>query len=408
MRHDHTAWLIHFVRDRDPEQDFPGETDQEYERWVGGELSADATAFEVLKTIVRLGGLIPGYSFRNGRTTIYGGGPAVCATEMPLYSFADYARSRSDSAKVSAYGVAFLKSEFYAAGGRPVIYGISEANPRFIKNTYVNRIFASDVLPLHEQYRYVAYNPSGTSNWVDWSHEREWRWIPSDPNMDEIWAQDSDGCYGPTPALPLFKGKLDGRPFTKLCLIVWSREEAREIRELLTGFYLAGGNNYDTPFDKELIKSSRIIVLEDVVDAVENGKKLESQTIEGLQSANLLKSISIVPPPADVKKTVKKAMAKATAAAKSAIEEFTKDYGLGSAYCGYAHAATNDVTSPIVQYLLSTEQASGPFDGIVWINYPEEHPFSQSMDYNETACEAAAEALTSELGIDVYVESRPD
>jgi hypothetical protein len=40
---------------------------------------------------------------------------------MPLYSFA--ARERTDTDKVSAYGVALLKSEFYAAGGRPVIYG---------------------------------------------------------------------------------------------------------------------------------------------------------------------------------------------------------------------------------------------------------------------------------------------
>jgi hypothetical protein len=90
MRQDHTNWLIHFVRDRLPEQDFPGETEEEYLHHVGAELEPDADAFCVLKTIIRLGGLYPGYSFRSGRTTIYGGEPVVCATEMPLYSFAKY------------------------------------------------------------------------------------------------------------------------------------------------------------------------------------------------------------------------------------------------------------------------------------------------------------------------------
>jgi hypothetical protein len=114
MRHDHTRWLTHFVRDRLPEQDFPGESEDEAAYFEGGELEPDADAFSVLKTIIRLGGIIPGYSFRSGRTTIYGGRPAVCATEMPLYSFAQYVQSRNDPAKVSAYGIAFLKSEFYA------------------------------------------------------------------------------------------------------------------------------------------------------------------------------------------------------------------------------------------------------------------------------------------------------
>jgi len=109
MRHDHTSWLIHFVRDRNPEQDFPGETEQDFEYLSGGELEPDAEAFSVLKTIIRLGGLYPGYSFRSGRTTIYGGTPVVCATEMPLYSFASYAKERGKTEYVSAYGIAFLK-----------------------------------------------------------------------------------------------------------------------------------------------------------------------------------------------------------------------------------------------------------------------------------------------------------
>src|SRR5438105_15895287 len=99
MRHDYTKWLTHFVRDRIPEQDFPGDSEEVSGRFQGDELEPDASAFAVLKTIIPLGGIAPGYSFRNGRTTIYGGQPAVCA---------------NDSGKVSAYGIAFLKPEFYS------------------------------------------------------------------------------------------------------------------------------------------------------------------------------------------------------------------------------------------------------------------------------------------------------
>jgi hypothetical protein len=52
MRHDHTSWLIHFVRDRNLDQDFPGDTEEEFDHFPGGELEADADAFYVLETII--------------------------------------------------------------------------------------------------------------------------------------------------------------------------------------------------------------------------------------------------------------------------------------------------------------------------------------------------------------------
>lgn len=407
MRYDHTSWLMHFVRDRKPDQDFPGETEEEFSFYVGGELDVDASAFEVLRNIVRVGGIIPGYSFRNGRTTIYGGSPAVCATEMPLYSFAQYAKQRNDSSMVSAYGIAFLKSEFYKSGGRPAIYGLSSSNINLTQDEYNIRLLSDDVLPQQEQYRYVAYNPSNVGKWVDWSHEREWRWIAKDHDKDEVWVTDHNGVYGSTPALPLFKGSLDGGAFTKLCIIVWNHEEAARINEDLTSFYLAGSNNYDTPFDQNLISNSKIIVLEDVIKAVESGQ-IEAQTIEGLDAAKLLSPITIAQPPQNAAAIVKAAMAKAGQAAKNATAAFAAKNGLGAGWCGFAHATTREVTHPIVQYLLSTGEASGPFDGRVWINYPRDYPRSSSLDYEAAGCAAAAEELSKALGVKVYVEERPD
>lgn len=407
MRHDHTRWLVHFVRDRNPEQDFPGEDEDSAGRFIGGELEMDASAFEVLKTIVRLGGIRPGHSFRSERTTIYGGQPAVCATEMPIYSFAKYALAKGDESKVSAYGIAFLKSEFFAAGGRHAIYGLSAEAVAYVENTATRRIFVDSVLPQPEQYRYVAYNPS-ESHWIDWSHEREWRWIAQDEDKDELWCKDYDGVFGPVPALPLFKGTLDGRPFTKLCLIVWTEDEAEELNALLTGFYLAGSNNYGTPFDKELIEASRIIVLKNVVDAVENKKNLNAQTIEGLSQANLLDPIAVHAPPPNAKKTVDAAFATATKAGKVAADAYIASHPTDGGACGFAHAATREVTNPIVQYLLANELASGPYDGKVWISVPETWPFRQAIEYQEKIAEAVADSLSHSLRIAVYVDSRPD
>jgi hypothetical protein len=407
MRRDQTKWLVHFVRDRNPEQDFPGEEEDTAYFYSGGELEMDADAFSVLKTIVRLGGIMPGYSFRKHGTTIYGGRPAVCATEMPLYSFAKYAQSKADSAKVSAYGIAFLKSEFFQAGGRHAIYGLSSESVSYKVNLPSRRILEESVLPLAEQYRYVAHNPSD-SNWIDWSHEREWRWVAKDDDLDEVWCRSYDGSIGPAPALPLFKGKLDGRHFTRLCLIVWTNEEAEEVREMLTSLYLAGSNNYDTPFDKDLINASKIIILRDVVDAVENGNDIDAQTIEGLSAANLLHSLEIHPAPPAAKETTKAAMSAAIAAGKAAADAYITNHPIDSGSCGFAHAATDAVTSPIVQYLLATDQASGPFDGKIWINVPHSWPSRQSIDYQEIVMKAVAKSLSNSLGVWIYVDSRLD
>ena len=280
--------------------------------------------------------------------------------------------------------------------------------PTYKTNTPYRRIYEESVLPQSEQYRYVAYNPTSKGRWIDWSHEREWRWVVQNEDADEIWVQDYNGLYGPTPALPIFKGRIDDRPFTKVCIIVWTHKEAEEIRRSLTGFYLAGSNNYDTPFDKSLITVSKIIVLQEVVDLVESGGNLDAQTIEGLEEANLLEPITIAKMPPDVDRKARAALEKAGVAAKAAIAAFTARNGLGSGWCGFAHATTRDVTNPYVQYLLSAELASGPFDGRVWINFPQDYPHSQSADYQEAGVEAAAEVLSAELGIEVYCHINPD
>jgi len=406
MRQDHTNWLIHFVRDRLPEQDFPGETEEEYLHHVGAELEPDADAFCVLKTIIRLGGLYPGYSLRSGRTTIYGGEPVVCATEMPLYSFAKYVNDTANQGRVSAYGIAFLKSEFFEAGGRPVIYGLSNSNVTYKKNTATCRIMADSVLPLPEQFRYVSYNPSG-EKWIDWSHEREWRWKVQDSETDFIWGLDGYGYYDGIPGLPLFTGKENDGHFSKLAIIVWKKKELKEVQELMTGLYLAESNNYGTPFSRSLIENSSVIVLEDVVRAVEEGHS-DSQTIEGLHADRLSSPVIVTTAPENAEEIINSAFAKAVSVGESAAVEYEKTHDIHVGSCGFVNLVTYDVTEPIVQYMLQSGKAAGPFDGTVHIRIRGNWAVTQCMDYEEHIYEAMKPVLSEELQIPLYVQSRLD
>lgn len=407
MRFDHTQWLIHFVRNRISEQDFPGEEEDEMMYFASGELEVDADAFSVLQTIIRLGGLLPGYSFRGGRTTIYGGKPAVCATEMPIYSFSKYVRERNQPQKVSAYGIAFLKNEFYQAGGRPVIYGLSSDNVQYEINQPYQRILRENVLPKHEQYRYAAYNP-GEGKWIDWSHEREWRWIPTNEEVHRIWAIDGEYQYDFLPGLPLFSGKKNGGSFSKLGIIVWNKQEAKLIQEMLTGFYIAGYNNYDSPFSRTLISHSFIILLDNVIDAVENNHLLEAQTIEGIKEEDLIEPVIIFDDTESFEPLIKMTIDKAKQAGGKAASKYLQHYEIERGSCGYANIISYEVTNPIVQHLIKMDIGTGPFDGKIAIYIKGDWPLSQSIDYNEHVAKAMCDVFNSDLANIFYCEARLD
>lgn len=406
MRHDQTNWLIHFVRDRDIDQDYPVTTEEEFESLVGGELEPDASAFGVLLNILKVG-LKPYFSFRGGKTTIYGGYPAICATEMPIYSFAQYVKDRRNTKKVSAYGVAILKNEFFQAGGRPVIYGLSESSVNFEHNYYNYRVIDQSVISINEQYRYVAYNPSG-DRWIDWSHEREWRWKETSDRRATVCYKDHNFCMTESPGLPLFLDPNSGGFFSKVAIIVWSNEEAERIREILTGYYLAQSNDYGIEFSQNVISNSNIIVLENVIDAVEKQKHINSQTIEGLNAANLLEPVMLHTNLNNYKQAVDDAFKLATNVGLQASLTYkagNHNHGL----CGFASVITFDVTSPEVQYMLANGYASGPYDGMVRLNIARQWEFSQCIDYKEFICAKMRDSLRQSFpNISFYVDARLD
>lgn len=129
------------------------------------------TAFENLKEIIKSGKLNAGWSVRNSKRTIFGKYPAICFTEMPLFSFLTYVQNRNDIEKIDLYGIAISREFMFKNGARNVIYGLtrgsSDESPR------ENEEWFTPYLPEEEQYRYMLTDIAYIN---DWTHEREWRW----------------------------------------------------------------------------------------------------------------------------------------------------------------------------------------------------------------------------------------
>lgn len=360
-RKDMTKWLIHFVKDVDYSQ-YPGEN---FIYGTNKEVDDGDSAFDVLLSIIRIGGLIPNYSYRNGKTTLFGDSPVVCATEMPLYSFYKYANGLSAEKRknVSPIGIAILKKDFFAEGGRPAIYGLSEDNQDFEYecDSTQCRILKGDVLSPKEQYRLVSTDLSGIKA-IDWTHEREWRWKPN-REYHELWGKDGSGCAGPIPGLPIFKDTCELCSISDVRIIVENQDQAKKVRTALTGFYIAKGNDYDTPFNPQIIKKAKIIILDDVVNKIESDKNIyeDFETIEGLEKGDLVEPLILFDPLSENKKN-------------QLLTNFRQcldaDLGINSPYdpCDRYHIVSFAIDNALVQELISCGEMYGPFDGKVFVN----------------------------------------
>ncbi|NMC61318.1 MAG: hypothetical protein GYA51_18345, partial [Candidatus Methanofastidiosa archaeon] len=134
--------------------------------------SSGKGAFENLKSIIATGKLNPAWALRNGKRGIFGNHPAVCFTNMPLFSFYQYVKNRHDDSKVDFYGIALDKEKMFRLGARNVIYGTTNFPEDNGEPDAEGRRMTS-YLPEKEQYRYILTNIDDKN---DWTHEGEWRW----------------------------------------------------------------------------------------------------------------------------------------------------------------------------------------------------------------------------------------
>ncbi len=108
---------------------------------------------------------------------ICGKDPVVCFQDVPLQSLSEnilyeqQLRKEDESQRVryAPFGLRFSKPYIYRLGGRPVFYEDTEV--------------AKTILPKSEYWRIVRFDLSDDDNFIDWTHEREWR-IKGDLHFD--------------------------------------------------------------------------------------------------------------------------------------------------------------------------------------------------------------------------------
>jgi hypothetical protein len=240
-RTDMTNWLIHFIHNK-KDDGIPESLPSKIENSICYPCGvADYDAFFSLKNIIMESGIRYGYSFRNKKTTLYGGDPVICFSEMPFYNYLQYIASRNDLNYVSPYGIAIEKSNAFNLGARPVIYGLANnVDPSYVvKNSYC-RILEDSFLLKCEQFRFVSF--TGTRD-NDWTHEREWR---LKNYGDNTLYNEVNGYLCEFEGLPIFdKDIYSGR----IILITNTLEEAKNLQEVVLNLLDSKANDFDTPFN---------------------------------------------------------------------------------------------------------------------------------------------------------------
>ena len=427
-RKDISDWVIHFVHDRHPADDMYVFAENAKKQALSGGKSVEimiphyfdkegnphdlsepisdneypieqnATAFSVLMKIVHDGFIRSGWSFRNGTPTIYGPSSAVCFTEMPLYALIDYAKIRGGyKGYVGSYGIAFRKNELFAAGARPVIYGLSsthtEVDEKHNWAKFGYRVLHPDCgLGLYEQYRYVSTNLSREKP-IDWMHEREWRWPLRDT---EEWIA----------GLSFLLSDEWGPQFTDILLIVNTVEEQDAMLNLIKGMYDAGSTNSGRDYNTTLLPAIRVISLESLTLA---DFDLQSVRIDDIpyKQMKIMPEIQVSD---EIRLYVKQHVPIAEKKGVEAIAAYKKlhpDHITKVFDWGHAHVCTNDI-SEVTQALLEEGLAHTFSDGkyIIFIGRGDWPYDDSTLLY--IGANAAAEYLTHIFGQRFYPEVTPD
>lgn len=426
QRLDLSEWVIHFVHDRKPEDDPSTLADiAQLEGYMGDmrlpdyyddygqgkhiiaeyeeneySIEEDAPAFSVLKKILHDGFIKSSWSLRDMRPTIYGPKSAVCFTEMPLYALLVYARSRRASGYVGNHGIAFRRNELFAAGARPVIYGLSTPHKETgtdEKGVCRGRLLSADTgIGIQEQYRYVATDLPKVygrgHKFIDWTHEREWRWaLPYD-------------ILG-VPGLPFFLSKKYADFFTEIIIIVPTDEEMEDVLMHLKTLYDAGSTNAGREYDCPKIAAARVLSLESIA-------RMQSMDISYMKIDDLpVKQMSVIPSfvvSPDLDKKVREAVKNAGERAKKAVEDYlveNPEFDVNSGAWGWTYVCTDNV-SPITQALQNAGLSETYSDGIYRLKV--DNYVTNSIMLSGIGTKAAADYLSSELGLHFYNDQQYD
>ena len=312
----------------------------------------------MLLKIITDGHIRATWAFRGNRPTIYGPRAAVCFTEMPLYALLEYAKRRKNES-VRDYAVGILRQELFAAGGRPAMYGLSGKHVEQGQRSPFNKWWPRKLAPScgiaeAEQYRYVAMS-SDPSRPIDWSHEREWRWVDH---------EDQGSC----PGLPIWLSE-EPLSFSRVFVVVPDSADAMRVLDRLKGLYDAGANEFDYPFSRTVLEATSVVALDKLETDVSGGRECKLR-LEDIPTSNISRFARPKAPPRLVNK-VRSVLAEAKTAADNAAaahaELAPRVVGGDDVadVAGWAWLVVHDAQSPLVSALLHLGEA----DSIPGIGY---------------------------------------
>lgn len=384
-RTDISDYVIHFLR-KQQIKDLPAAFEYEGKiHFAEDNDIADMNEMECLFNIVAEGGLRGSFSFRNGKATIYGYTPTVCFTEMPLINLLEYRRLRKNPYRISDYGIAVKKRDLFKKGGRPVIYGLSPDNAfEFSDDIDQNpaiRIIKETIVPIKEQYRYVAFQLGGNKE-IDWTHEREWRIAGN----DEIWPDDGtfDEFYHGT-----YLFDLDD--FEEVVFIVKTKQEALELERYVRPKY-DGGYTRSGEFTIKL----KFLVLDLAVDLFSKG---ELKNIEDLPN-DVFYNFDYVKLSQERITQLHEVLEYCKLEAKRIGEEYLekhKDFG----FCGWCNIVSWEADNPTVRYLFEQNMVH-VYDGCYALrDIFDLAPHSQTLAHNTYVAEKVC-AILNEKYEDIF------
>jgi len=401
VRNDMTNWLIHFVHKKNVSE-LPDNLPEAIENAVYHFSTdiVDQDEFASIFSIISECGIRYGYSFRNMRTTVYGGEPVICFSEMPFSSYMEYVKHRNNIGAVGRYAIAITKADAFNLGARPVIYGLSPDNAFALsEDTSYRRILDEKVLPLSEQYRFVSFL-LGEDQKADWTHEREWRMKPRKIPGEYIVCEDISLDLLDIPALDVFNLDTVSGP---IVLIVNTVQEAEHIQEKVQMLSDAGSNNFDIPFTNGNI---RILITDRYLSKFGNVTRIEDLPEEcfylvlkeKLDEKFILSLSAVID---DCKSRVARDISTNYIGAVNAVVDKNNCVECGR-YCGYANVVSYSPNDKIVRALVKLGLAHTYGDYYVVDAIGNMIPYSQSMDYNEHIAMKMAEHLNLTLKTDIF------
>lgn len=120
--------------------------------WCKSNLNDDEADNEAFKSLLNI---LQSEIIHGSNSHTEHGDHVVCFSETPFIEVLN-----GNFKRYKPFGVAFSKKEIFSLGGRPVIYQSEEDK------------FET---PEHMLWRHVTYNPLSSTDWRDFSWEREWR-----------------------------------------------------------------------------------------------------------------------------------------------------------------------------------------------------------------------------------------